>query len=458
MNLKFRFALLFTSFVAIILLLSSATIYILYASYRVEDYYTRVFYEGNEVYRVFSELKKTTPFVSAEKVREVHDKTLFREEVFIVDSIGKIVFQMPSDIQLPLPFADVKEQAMKLGKFNFIDNKNNLHLVLFKPSTKSFVFIAGYDRIGYKKLKTLQIILSAVFFGTLFLTAIMSFLFVNEAIKPIVRLSMQMQRTNELNLSERIEEKPTKDEIQSIAHHFNAMLERLKKAFEWQKSFVYHASHELRTPLSVMISQTESALNKSLTPEEYREVLTSLNEDQQHMVELTNSLLLISQYHTFEYINDWPYLRIDELLYETISIAKRLYNDINIRLEFANIPNNDEALLVKGNDSLLRSAFINLIKNAYTYSTDKNVIIIIEPNKEFVNVCVENRGDHLSPAEIDKMMIPFFRGANAANKKGFGLGLSIIERILTIHKGGLSYTAKPNQVNSFLVTLLVKEA
>jgi len=458
MNLKLRFALLFTTFVAIILLISTATIYFLYASYRVEDYHTRALFEGEEVARVFIELKKTTPTVSSEQLRNVHERTLFREEVFIVDSLGGIIFQMPDSVKMSLPFATIKEQTKESGQYMYIDDNDILHLVLYKPINKYYVLVSGYDRIGCKKLKTLEIILATVFFGALFLTAIMSFLFVNEAIKPIVRLSKQMQLTNEMNLSNRIEEKPTKDELYAIANNFNAMLERLRKAFESQKSFVHHASHELRTPLAIMLSQTEAALNRSYNADEYRNILKSLKEDQQHLVELTNSLLLISQYQTFEFMVEWPYLRIDELLYETISIAKRTYPDIDIDIAFANIPENDEALLVKGNDSLLRSAFMNLIKNAYTYSSDKKVLITIEPNKEIIKILVENEGPQLTQAEVEKMMIPFFRGENSNNKKGFGLGLSIVERILTIHKGSLGYTAKPNSINLFSVNLFVKHA
>ncbi|MGG2305127.1 HAMP domain-containing protein, partial [Salmonella enterica] len=69
----------------------------------------------------------------------------------------------------------------------------------------------------------------------------------NEALKPLVRLSLQMKRTTEQNLSERIDVPSSRDEISQIAKNFNAMLERLRKAFFFQKNFVQHASHELRT-------------------------------------------------------------------------------------------------------------------------------------------------------------------------------------------------------------------
>ncbi len=83
-----------------------------------------------------------------------------------------------------------------------------------------------------------------------------------------------------------------------------------RRAFEIQRSFVHHASHELRTPLATMLAQTELALRKNLTVEEARKMLESLKEDQQEMVELTNSLLLLSQYEKTNTSPEWPVITV----------------------------------------------------------------------------------------------------------------------------------------------------
>ncbi|MDD2791990.1 MAG: ATP-binding protein [Sediminibacterium sp.] len=451
MNIKLRFALLFTSFVAIILLTSATAIYLLYSSYRSEDYYNRVNFEANEVYRIFNEIRKPDRQVTADLVKDVHDKALYNEELFIEDSLGNTLFKMPDTAQNN---ADIsRELVIKKKEYEFTDDQQIQHVVLYKPDTKLFVHASGYDRSGLSKQRTLQLILLVVFFGGLLLTAVMSFLFVQQAIKPIVRLSLQMQRTNEQNLSDRIEVKPANDEINAIAKNFNAMLERLRKAFESQKSFVQHASHELRTPLSVMLSQTEAALNRSCTEEEYKLILESLKEEQQHMVQLTNSLLAISQYESLEYMADWPQIRIDELLYETIAMSKRMYPGIRISFAFEQPPASDASLTVRGNDTLLRSALMNLIKNAFKYSVDQQVNMLLITRNNEVEISIENKGPQLTPAELEKIMIPFFRGENASNKKGFGLGLSIVDRIVSLHKGRVKYRPLGADRNVFSITL-----
>lgn len=455
MNLKLRFALLFTSFVASILLIACTSIYFLYSSYREDDYYNRVQSEGNDLYDIYSNLKQKSPVVAQEDILRVHRIALVNERLYVLDSTGSLVFSLGSNPNINFPIVDFKK-VRKVGAIRFTDANNQQIVVVYKPSQHQYIITTAYDRVGLRKLSTMQLILASVFAGSLLLTAVMAFLFVRQAIKPIVELSNQMQRTNELNLSERIYVKPAKDEINTIAQNFNAMLERIKTAFEFRKSYVHHTSHELRTPLAVMLSQTEAALNSNYDSDGYRKVLMSLKEDQQNLIELTNSLLLISQNEQMEFMDEWPYLRIDELLFDTVAYFNKSFPDAKTTFSFDNLPSDDEQLMVKGNESLLRAAFMNLMKNAYLYSEDKSVNILLITDNKTVRIKFQNKGDQLSEEEAEKMMIPFFRGNNVGKKKGFGLGLAIINRIIIIHKGNLTYKAIDANMNRFIVVLPVK--
>ena len=202
-----------------------------------------------------------------------------------------------------------------------------------------------------------------------------------------------------------------------------------------------------------MLSQTEVALNNDYSKADYINVLISLKEEQQHMIDLANSLLLLSQYETTTFEADWPTVRIDELLFETIELSNKEYSDIQIIFSFLNTPENDTDLNVKCSESLIRSAFSNLIKNGYHYSLDRKIEICVALQTNSIHISFKNNGLQLTEEEIAKMALPFFRGQNAAGKKGFGLGLSIIERILAIHKGSLMYQAVGQDLNVFTIKL-----
>jgi len=452
MNLKQRFALLFTLFVSVILFISCASIYLLYSDYRKSDFYNRITFEGNEVYNIFSKIKNTDTKATEAFIREVYEKPLYREKLLIMDKNKRVVFKMPDSRNFVIPLMDNHKFAAQQN-YEFTDENEVQHVLIYKTESESYIYTSGFDKVGYRKLKNLQLILTIVFFGSLLLSAIMSFLFVNEAIKPIVSLSNQMQNTNVQNLAERVKVLTTNDEISTIAINFNSMLERLKNAFESQKRFVHHASHELRTPLAVMLSQTEAVLSREQSNEEYIKVLNSLKEDQQHMVNLTNSLLIISQNDQQSILTNTNLLRVDELIDDCMLLAKKTYSDMSIDFSFEEIPECQDDLIINGNESLLKSAIFNLIKNAYQYSVDKKLEIKLSVIENNIYIKFFNLGTQLSELEAKKMGLPFFRGENALNTKGFGLGLSIIHRILELHHGKLTYLSIGDEINKFKIQL-----
>jgi signal transduction histidine kinase len=164
-------------------------------------------------------------------------------------------------------------------------------------------------------------------------------------------------------------------------------------------------------------------------------------------------LLLISQYENINNTTSrWTPFRIDELLYDVFASAKKMYSNIHISFQLLEAPEQEEDFIISGNETLLKSAFLNLIKNAYTYSKNQTITVSLQIKKDSLFLYFDNNGPLLSTQEQERLFIPFFRGLNAQHKKGFGLGLSIVSRILFLHQGTVSYTVY-NQLNRFAVQL-----
>lgn len=452
MNLKLRFATFFTAFVALMLIVIISSVYLFYSKYHHTDFYRRLRDEGLSLYDQYNTIKSnhTDSVFNLLRSYNQHRNTFYEEQLTLLDVSKNVLYKEPDANTFQLTPDLLKNlPAVTEGEYRFKDGERN-GVIIFLDN-KFYVIVSAIDKSGIERLAALRLILIGVFIGGLILTAFLSFFFVRSAFKPLASLSMQMQQTTETNLTARVSEGKGNDEVQQIAQSFNGMLERLNQSFESQKSFVHHASHELRTPLATMLSQTEIALSKDLLQEEYRKLLESLKEDQVGMIELTNSLLLLSQYEKIKSYSKWPMLRIDEVLYETISSARRMLPGIEIDLEFDNIPEDENGLMLQGNDALLKVAFTNLIKNAWQYSTDKKVFVTIDATADYMNVYFENNGKHLTASETEKLKVPFFRGSNSSNVKGFGLGLSIVQRIITLHQATFDYTAIKPSINRFAI-------
>ena len=452
MGIKFRFAILLTFFVSLILVVSFTSIYLLYYNYREEEFYERVEAEGQEFADVVNDFKDQKVADEVKILKGLHNNTLWDECLEIYDSTGVPINSLPDTFNYKVNqsfLLQIKRDIDQKIKY-FIGNKQ--YVAFYKSDTKNYVIASGNDFSGYKRLSNLKYILIAVFFGAILITIFVSFSFVSQLLIPLTRLSHQIQHINESKLTERVDEIKGDDEIAQIGKNFNSLLERLNNAFESQKTFVHHASHELRTPLATMFAQTESALKKDLSITDYKLLLQSLKEDQQEMIELTNSLLILSQYEKLKTSRDWPLIRIDEVIYDSISFVKKLYPNAEIIFSFENIPEYEHDIMLKGNESLLKSAFSNLIKNGYLYSSDKKIAITINYNNDSVFIHFENPGNRIT-STFEEITTPFYRGENANKIKGFGLGLSIVERIVKIHKGILSYQYIDNKTNQFTIQL-----
>jgi len=452
MNLRLRFVVLHTLLVSVVLVIAMVIIYAIYANTRNDDYTKRLWAQATLNYKKFDS-NYTPGKAEAALLANPPSGSLTDLQVNIVSSQGKILYAK----QAPLPelagdnnLADIK------AKGNIFYRQDEYACFgLYIPATGNYILLRANDSYGLTRMAKLRLIMFLVGLGAVIVVASFSLFYVMTTTKPLVQLSLQMRKISENNLKERFyigKGNIRKNELMQISANFNGMLERLEKAFEMQKSFTHHASHELRTPLASMLAQTELALRKTLTLEEAKEVLTSLKEDQQELIELTNSLLLLSQYEKISYSSDWPMVRIDELLYDTISMVKRMFPNISVSLEFLQMPDSEINLSISGNYTLLRSAFRNLIKNAFQYSEDRVVSIAIKADERDIEIYFDNKGKTLNLKDKDRLFIPFFRGENAIRKRGFGLGLSIVKRIVQLHQGTISYDIVNEKTNRFIVS------
>lgn len=452
MSLKFKLALLLTTVVFILLLASFTTVYIFYSEFRQEEFYQRLRDKCLTTYKLLIEVEEMD-----HELIQVIDKNsiyaLYDEKVLIFDADDRIIYSSIDDKKITYSLSMLRE-IKREGEVRAVDGVSEVYGAKIQERDHSYVVLASaYDKYGKEKLNNLKWTMIITFFSSVVLSCLISFLYARRIIDPLEQLNLQVQRINENNMREKVTVGKAKDEITSLAKNFNLMLDRIDNAFAIQKSFVQHASHELRTPIASMISQTESALDKALSLEEHKELLGSLLEDQRELADLSNALLLLSRYDQMQFNEKWPLIRLDDVIYKSIDMVQALYSGYSIRFDFLNIPEDENALNIHGQEMLLQSAFRNLIKNACHYSNDKIIQIVLNFSAYEIEVEVTNRGTTLTQEEIGHLFMPFFRGQNSIQKKGFGLGLSICQRILAVHDGKISYSVPAPEINLMKVTL-----
>jgi len=439
-SLRVRFALgfgvLFTVFLASTLIF----IYIMFAKFRKNEFYTRLHDRGQAFYKMVIDEDR----IDNQQMHLI-EKKLFssgitpRIRVMIFSDTSVIYSPTNNKTSLydPVLFADVRK------KKQVVTAKGDEEIIAsFKEFNGQhyYVVVAGYDQWGKTKLDFLKWLMIAVYVSGLLIGWVAIFFFVKRAIKPLAVLKDNLNNITHNNLHIRLPETGQGEEVNSLSANFNQMLSRLEQSFSFQRDFVHYASHELRTPLTAMVNLTESAVNNKTSNGQSEDIFKQLLSQQKRLADITNSLLLISDQKVSGNGQAYPMVRLDEIIFRSVDITKDLFPDADITVNIEGNPSNESFLLIHANEPLMLMAFNNLLKNALQYSTDRRVKVIVGVNHNYKEIRFINSGNYFTNEDKSKMFTPFYRGSNANRIKGHGLGLPLVKQIIQLHSAAIRYT------------------
>lgn len=438
MNIKIRLSLQFTFIVTGILLFFSVLVY--YFSYsRQHTKFRQNILDGAKNYATLFINVAEVDSVLLNKIQE--SAILWeREELAITDTAYNILYS--NNIEYLSDSLTMVKNAFRNSHYFVVADKEGVFYRHIFENRTYYVFSLAYDKTRSAYLEELRkILFYSILFSTL-LSVLLSYLFARRAIKPISQIIRSVKEINSLRLSNRLDEGDRRDEIDQLSVTFNEMLSDLEIAFRNQEDFVSNASHELRTPLSVMISETDYFLSREKSREEYIKHIAGLIKDLKKINTLLNSLLELAQVKKDKNIGFSP-VRIDEIVFDAIHQVKNNYHDHKIipRIQY---PENEKDLIINGNGGLLTIAFKNLIDNACKFSND-NVVVELNIEGENITVAVADRGIGIPEAELRNIYKPFTRGSNVRYIGGFGIGLTMVSRIMQLHNADIIVDSRENE-------------
>jgi signal transduction histidine kinase len=299
------------------------------------------------------------------------------------------------------------------------------------------VVVEGYcDPTQLERLRNILII---SFFVGLLLVALAGWYYAGRALAPVLRIVDEVENLQPADLSRRVDTGDSQDEIARLAETFNRLLDRVEQAFRMQRMFLSNVSHELRNPLTAIRAQLDVALQRDREPAAYKKALQSVLDDIASLSEMEEELLQLARIYNDPKAIPFAAVRLDEMLYQAKQQLQKRHPEFRASLEFGTMPTDDEALVVQANEALLLTAILNLMNNACKYSPDHQVLVRADfrANKgHVVEVCDNGPG---IPKEEQRLIFePFFRSPRHLNVKGTGVGLSLVQSILTLHEIELS--------------------
>ncbi|HVV05108.1 MAG TPA: ATP-binding protein [Puia sp.] len=367
---------------------------------------------------------------------------------------GKLLYKYDAPGSLPLNVTtDLLQQTKEKGEKYFSLDKREAVALHRETRRRDFIIVvAGFDEDGRERVGTLNKILLFSLVVGVCLTALVSYLFTGQLLRPLTQIIREVKEISSYDLSQRLRAGAGQDELSQLANTFNELLERLQESFAIQRRFISNASHELSTPLTSVSSQVEVALQKERDVDEYKQILSSVREDVQQMRQLTKSLLEIAKTGSQGGI-ELNEVRVDEVLLKVTADVKRLSPEYKVELNFGDFPEDEKDCVVFGNSELLYIAIKNIVENGCKYSVNKTSGVDLSFSAHKLYVQVVNQGDVIAAEEIQQIFQPFYRGAGTGSTRGFGLGLALAQRIIALHKGFIRVKSDLDSGTSFTIEL-----
>lgn len=313
------------------------------------------------------------------------------------------------------------------------------------------VFVSATDVAGEHELEILMKAMTAGWFVSLVLAYLAGLYFSSNALQPVKHVVNDVNKITEDNLGYRLKldkELTQLDEIDELILTFNALLNRIERAFVAQKRFVQHASHELKTPLTAIMAEAELALARDRNIEDYKRTLAVVVDETERLVKTTQGLLTLARLEEgTANQSEMETVELSKLCAATIKTLNIHHPHRKIVLKAA-----PPGLFVFGNYQLLENALLNIADNAIKYSTGEIEIELSRDGNEGV-IRVADNGIGIPDADLEKIRSPLYRASNVSNIPGAGLGLALVDRIINAHAGKMLINSKESKGTECVVRL-----
>jgi heavy metal sensor kinase len=376
----------------------------------------------------------------------------------IMDTSGRIGAKM-SDIEgeaLPTSF-NALERAMRgeivyetiertkprlrMVTIPIMDNKKVTSVVQVGTSLEDFD----------ETIRKLLLIMIISIPTSIIVTIVVGYFMAKKALRPVDQIRRAAVKISSSNLDEKIDITGRRDELGRLAETFNAMIGRLKDAFQRINQFSIDVSHELKTPLTILKGETEVALRKEREKDDYQKLLLSNLEEIDRMSCIIDDLLLLSKADTKEIKLNIEEVALRDLIMDVCMNMKVVADKKSVELQISEL----EDVRLKGDELKLRRMLLNIVENGIKYShVGGKVSVSSYINDGYAWIDVKDNGIGISEDDIKYVFDRFYRADRSRKREsGSGLGLSISRWIAGAHKGSIEVKSQPAQGSVFTIKL-----
>jgi two-component system heavy metal sensor histidine kinase CusS len=286
-------------------------------------------------------------------------------------------------------------------------------------------------------------------FGIAF-SAFLGWIAAHQGLSPVRHIALVAKSISATQLNDRLPLDSVPSELLDLAESFNGMLARLEASFQRLTDFSSDLAHELRAPVNNLMTQSQVALSKTRSSDEYRDVLASNLEEYDRLAKMISDMLFLAKADHGLMVPQHDTINLVTEIQQLIEFYEPLSEESGLTMTVRG------AGITTGDRLMIRRALSNLLSNALRHTERGGEIVatVNEINIGEVRVSIENPGTDIAPNHIAHLFDRFFRvdPARLHSGEGVGLGLAITRSIIEAHRGSISVVSQ-NGVTCFEINL-----
>jgi signal transduction histidine kinase len=326
------------------------------------------------------------------------------------------------------PSIDQAARTLAAGQARFVDVPASDTRLYAAPVTSGGerlgTVVAGVSLAQYEQTRKLALLASLVLGGLVLLLVLIAARWLLVAsLRPVVRMTRQAADWSERDLDHRFALGPPHDELTELAATLDGLLDRLAASLRHERRFSAELSHELRTPLSRVLAESELALRRERSPNEYRDSLELINRNADQLARTIDALVAAARY---EAGGERGTANAHAVATGAVRACSGITMGREIELE---VEGPSRALRIGVDADLAERIIQPVLENACRYGSTR-VRVAIRTENSSVVYAVEDDGPGVAAGERERIFEPGVRGTAArAGEQGAGLGLALARRL-----------------------------
>ncbi len=270
------------------------------------------------------------------------------------------------------------------------------------------------------------------------LAFVLGWLVSERGLRPVRHLTRRALAIDVQHLHLRIEDGTELSELRALGEALNQMLARLEAGFAQLSRFSEDLAHEMRTPLSNLMGQTQQALRRVRSLDDYQSLLASNQEEYERLARMINNMLFLARTEQADAAVNLQDIDLGEAVAQLADYFEGIAEERDMQLV------NEASGNVSADPDLLRRALANLIANALRYGeAGTTVRVAREWTRDRVMISVTNNGQAIAAECLPRLFDRFFRCDPSRAQPGDsgGLGLAIVRSVMQLHGGEVQVTS-----------------